>query len=127
MGSTRTGCSASSAGPPLSSSCATAFPILLERGIDPFDADLPLSGFPEAAALDRPPNQPLTDTFLEEIAREYLSIGRGYARAIAAERRVSERTVVSWVEKARKQGILTRVRPGSYGGEIVPKSKRRPA
>lgn len=102
-------------------------PILLERGIDPFDADLPLSGFPEAAALARPPNQPLTDTFLEEIAREYLSIGRGYARAIAAERRVSERTVVSWVEKARKQGILTRVRPGSYGGEIVPKSKRRPA
>ena len=102
-------------------------PVLLGRGIDPFDVDLPLSGFPEAAALDRPSNQPLTDTFLEEIAREYLSIGRGYARAIAAERRVSERTVVSWVEKARKQGILTRVRPGSFGGEIVPKSKRRPA
>ena len=102
-------------------------PVLLERGIDPFDVDLPLTGFPEAATLDRPSNQPLTDQFLEDIAREYLSIGRGYARAIAAERHVSERTVVSWVEKARKQGILTRVRPGSLGGEIVPKSKRRPA
>lgn len=100
-------------------------PLLLARGIDPFDVDLPLTGFPEAATLDRPSNQPLTERFLEDIAREYLSIGRGYARAIAAERRVSERTVVSWVEKARKQGILTRVRPGSYGGEIVPKSKRR--
>ena len=32
-------------------------PVLLERGIDPFDFDLPLSGFPEAAALDRPPNR----------------------------------------------------------------------
>ncbi len=102
-------------------------PVLLERRIDPFDYDLPLTGFPEAAALSRPRNEPLSDQFLEVIAREYLAIGRGYARAIAAERHVSERTVVSWVEKARKQGILTRVRPGSYGGEIVPKSKRRPA
>jgi hypothetical protein len=100
-------------------------PVLLARGIDPFLVDLPLTGFPEAATLDRPSNEPLTDQFLEDIAREYLAIGRGYARAIAAERHVSERTVVSWVEKARRHGILTRVRPGSYGGEIVPKSKRR--
>jgi len=40
---------------------------------------------------------------------------------------VSQRTVVSWVEKARRRGILTRVRPGSYGGEIVPRTKRRPS
>ena len=100
-------------------------PALLERGIDPFEFDLPLTGFPEAAALGRPPNEPLTEQFLEDIAREYLAIGRGYARVIAAERHVSERTVVSWIEKARRQGILTRVRPGSYGGEIVPRSRRR--
>jgi transposase len=67
----------------------------------------------------------LSDPFLEEIAREYLRIGRGYARAIASERHVSERTVVSWVEKARRRGILTRVPPGSFGGTIVPKSRRR--
>ena len=101
-------------------------PALLERGIDPFEFDLPLTGFPEAASLGRPLNAPLTAEFLEQIAREYLTIGRGYARTIAAERHVSERTVVSWVEKARRQGILTRVRPGSYGGEIVPPSRRRP-
>lgn len=101
-------------------------PTLLARGIDPFEFALPLTGFPEAARLDRPTNEPLTDEFLEDIAREYLAIGRGYARAIAAERHVSERTVVSWVEKARRNGILTRVRPGSYGGEIVPRSRRRP-
>lgn len=101
-------------------------PALLARGIDPFDFDLPLTGFPEAATLDRPPNEPLTDQFLEEIAREYLTIGRGYAKAIAAERHVSQRTVVSWVEKARRRGILTGVRPGSFGGQIVPKSRRRP-
>ncbi len=102
-------------------------PALLARGVDPFDFDLPLTGFPDAATLDRPPNEPLTDQFLEEIAREYLTIGRGYAKVIAAERHVSQRTVVSWVEKARRRGILTGVRPGSFGGQIVPKSTRRPA
>lgn len=100
-------------------------PTLLARGIDPFEHDLPLTGFPEAAALAGPANERLTDGFLEEIAREYLAIGRGYTRAIAAERGVSERTVVSWVEKARRRGILTRVPPGSYGGKVVPRSRRR--
>lgn len=101
-------------------------PVLLARGIDPFAYDLPLTGFPEAAMLNRPSNEQLSDEFLEAICREYLALGRGYARAIAAERHVSERTVISWVEKARRRGILTRVRPGSYGGEIVPGSRRRP-
>jgi hypothetical protein len=104
----------------------TGVPALLERGVDPFDFDLPLTGFPEAAELGHPANRPLGDAFLEEIAREYLAIGRGYARTIAGERHVSERTVVSWVEKARRRGILTRVPPGSFGGQIVPKSRRRP-
>jgi hypothetical protein len=104
---------------------ALGVPELLARGIDPFAVDLPLSGFPEAATFSRPINEPLSDVFLEGIAREYLAIGRGYARAMAAERKVSERTVVSWVEKARQRGILTRVPAGSVGGQIVPKSKRR--
>ncbi|MDD2859119.1 MAG: hypothetical protein PHU75_10660 [Candidatus Nanopelagicales bacterium] len=104
----------------------TGVPALLARGIDPFTFDLPLTGFPEAAEFMQPPNAQLSPDFLESIAREYLAIGRGYARAIAAERHVSERTVVSWVEKARRQGILTRVPSGSYGGQIVPRSRRRP-
>jgi hypothetical protein len=102
-------------------------PVLLGRGIDPFDFDLPLSGFPEAAELGRPSNERLSDAFLEEIAREYLATGRGYTKAIAGPRHVSERTAVSWVEKARRRGILTRVPPGSFGGQIVSKSRRRPS
>jgi hypothetical protein len=101
-------------------------PGLLARGIDPFDFDLPLNGFPEAAALGKPSNEALSDQFLEQIAREYLAIGRGYTKAIANERHVSQRTVVSWVEKARRRGILTRVPQGGFGGRIVPKAKRRP-
>jgi hypothetical protein len=100
-------------------------PSLLARGLDPFAIDLPLSGFPEAADLRQPSNEPLSDAFLEEIAREYLAVGRGYAKAISRERGVSERTVVSWVEKARRRGILTPVRQGSFGGSIVPTSRRR--
>ncbi len=102
-------------------------PVMLERGIDPFDFDLPVTGFPEAAELRGPVNAPLSDEFLEDIAREYLSVGRGYARTISQERQVSPRTVVSWVEKARKRGILTRVPQGGYGGSIVPKTRRRPS
>lgn len=102
-------------------------PVLLERGEDPFTFDVPVGGFPEAADLRTPPNERLSDAFLEGIAREYLAIGRGYARTIARERQVSERTVISWVEKARRRGILTRVPQGSYGGQLVPRSKRRPS
>ena len=99
-------------------------PVLLSRGEDPFAFDLPVTGFPEAADLGHRPNSPLTDAFLESIAREYLARGRGYAAAIAAERHVSPRTVVSWVEKARRRGILTGVPQGGFGGRIVPKSRR---
>lgn len=102
-------------------------PGLLRQGLDPFDFEFPLTGYPQAAQLDRPSNEQLSDRFLEEIARQYLAVGRGYARVIAAERHVSERTAVSWVEKARRRGILTRVPPGSFGGKIVPASQRRPS
>jgi hypothetical protein len=99
-------------------------PVMLERGIDPYWVDLPTEGFPEAADLKGPMNARLTDAFLEEIAREYLVHGRGYARAMAAERQVSPRTVVSWVEKARRRGILTRVPAGGFGGSIIPAARR---
>lgn len=100
-------------------------PIMLRRGVDPFSVELPTDGFPESAELGEAVNARLTDEFLESIAREYLVLGRGYARAIAAERQVSPRTVVSWVEKARRRGILTRVPAGSFGGTIVARSRRR--
>ena len=61
----------------------------------------------------------LTDAFLEVIAVRYLRLGRGYAKAIAAERNVSPRTVVSWIEKARERGILTGTSPGSMGGSLA--------
>ncbi|MFM7144764.1 MAG: hypothetical protein ACKOW5_00325 [Actinomycetales bacterium] len=102
-----------------------SIPIMLERGLNPFEVDLPTAGFPEAAELKGPVNAQLSDAFLEEIAREYLIHGRGYARQIAANRQVSPRTVVSWVEKARRRGILTRVPAGGFGGQIVPTNKRR--
>lgn len=102
-------------------------PQLLERGIDPFAYDLPVTGFPDAADMNGRSNRPLGDRFLEDIARQYLAIGRGYAEVIAAERHVSHRTVVSWVEKARRRGILTRVPAGSYGGQIVPEGRRGPS
>lgn len=99
-------------------------PHLLEKGIDPFDYDLPVAGFPQAADLGQPVNERLTEEFLEDIAREYLAHGRGYAKAMAAERHVSPRTAVSWVEKARRRGILTSVPKGAYGGEIIPRGRR---
>ena len=46
-------------------------PSLLARGIDPFTFELPLTGFPEAATLDHPVNERLSDDFLEAIAREF--------------------------------------------------------
>jgi hypothetical protein len=101
-------------------------PTLLERGIDPFTYELPVTGFPDAAELGRPVNERLSDGFLEEIARQYLVVGRGYARVIAAERHVSQRTVVSWIEKARRRGILTSVPQGGFGGEIVRDDARHP-
>jgi len=69
----------------------------------------------------------LTDEFLEDIATEYLAGGRGSTQRIADERRVSRRTVVGWIVKARERGILTPVRPGQFGGELVPREQRRHA
>lgn len=100
-------------------------PRLLAEGEDIYALDLPVSGFPEAAGGPaHDPTGALTDEFLESIAREYLNLGRGYADELSTRFLVSKRTVVSWVEKARRRGILSPVRPGQFGGHIIPMAER---
>ena len=95
-------------------------PALLDAGIDPFDTDLPLTGFPAVATRPRARQRILSDQFLTTIAREYTLRGRGYAASLAEEYVVSPRTVVSWIEKARTRGLLTRpTTPGVVGGQIT--------
>ncbi len=99
-------------------------PALLAKGSDPYMYEFATDGYPDAAYIDHKVTNALSDGFLEEVARQYVEIGRGYARVIANQRGVSKRTVVSWIQKARKRGILSAVRPGQYGGQVVPKSER---
>mgnify|MGYP003945823937 FL=1 len=99
-------------------------PRLIAEGTDPFNYNFPATGHPEASSVDRMSGRQLSNEFLEDVAREYLAQGRGYAAKMAAAHQVSERTAKSWVEKARRRGILTKTRPGSKGGEWVPKSRR---
>lgn len=101
-------------------------PQLLARGEDPFHHDFATHDYPDAANIDRQPRHRLSDEFLEDIARRYVDLGRGYAEIIADERDVSPRTVVSWVEKARARGILSAARPGAISGNVVP-AELRPA
>ena len=93
-------------------------PQLLERGIDAFGFDYPVRGFPDAAEVWRAPSRQLSDAFLLDISRRYLALGRGYARTLASEYNVAPRTVVSWVEKARRRGLLSSTSPGTVGGEV---------
>jgi hypothetical protein len=99
-------------------------PELLSRGINPFEHEYAVNGYPDAAHLGRKQNARLSESFLEDIAQQYLKIGRGYAKEIARVHGVSERTVVSWIEKARKRRILSEVHPGQYGGHIIPTDER---
>jgi hypothetical protein len=101
-------------------------PAMLADGLDPFEQDFPFTGYPHVARQRDLVNGRLTDEFLEDIATEYLAWGRGYAKRMADEHQVSRRTAVGWVVKARERGILSGVRPGQYGGELVPHSRRRP-
>ena len=66
----------------------------------------------------------LTDEFLEDVARQYVIIGRGYSNALAERYQVTPRTVVGWIEKARARGILSSTSSGRAGGEVVARSKR---
>ena len=93
-------------------------PILIENNIDPFDYNYAVEGYPKIASLGQPIKYDLSDEFLHEIATEYLEIGRGYAKEIASRRGVSERTVVSWIQKARSRNILSSVSKGKAGGHL---------
>lgn len=102
-------------------------PALLADGQDPYSFDYPPNGYPDAAEYPRRSHHQLTDAFLEDVARRYLDLGRGYSTAIAAERDVTPRTAVSWIEKARERGILSAGQAGAHGGRINPKSERATA
>lgn len=104
-----------------------AVPRLLASGIDPYTHEFPTDGYPDAAAIIKNATNALSDDFLEQIAGEYVVIGHGYARTIARQRGVSERTVVSWVQKARERGILAQTTPGRRTREVVPREQRRRA
>lgn len=99
-------------------------PQLLAKGLDPFNYEYATHDYPDAADVDQPPHRRLTDEFLEDVARRYVALGRGYAAVIARERDVTPRTVVSWVEKARRRGILSPARSGAAGGVVVPADER---
>lgn len=101
-------------------------PRFLTHGLDPFTQELPVSGFPQVLDESAKVNTRLSDDFLEQVAREYLALGRGYAHALSIEHGVAPRTVVSWVEKARRRGILSPVPKGGFGGQIVSKHQRPP-
>lgn len=99
-------------------------PQLLAAGIDPYRHDYAIDGYPDAAEVAPGRQGRRSDDFLEEVVRQYLTIGRGYARVIAQQRGVAPRTVIAWIEKARKRGILSRARPGQFGGQLVPEGER---
>ena len=95
-------------------------PALLKAGIDPYAFPLPTEGYPEAATAIYLNNKTrLSDWFLEGIVKLYPENGRRYAKKIAVSRGVSERTVVSWIQKARARGIWSKTRPGSRGGALA--------
>jgi len=85
-------------------------PRLIDDGQDPFTTDLPTNDYPEVTQPR--PGPRLTREFLTDIAREYLTAERPYPHTMAAHHGVTPRTIVSWIEKARKLGIL---KPGQRG------------
>lgn len=99
-------------------------PRIIAAGGDPFQGFFPASGFPAASREGDLVGRRLSDEFLEDIAKDYLTLGRGYSRELARQHSVSERTVISWVQKARSRGILTAAPSGRVGGEIVPATRR---
>ena len=82
-------------------------PQLISAGRDIYSHDFAPRGYPDAAELIRAPQRRLSDAFLLDVAQRYVDSGRGYAATLAEHYRVSPRTVVSWVEKARQRGLLT--------------------
>jgi len=99
-------------------------PYLFSQGIDPFLIDFATTGFPQAAEPDVSHQRELTQEFLLSIVDRYLAIGRGYGTVLALEYGVSKRTVISWIEKARKQQLLTSAGRGKVGGIVTEEINR---
>jgi len=76
-------------------------PVLISEGIDIWQAELPF----DARSGADPETGRHTDEFLLHIVEEYERIGSGYAKELSALYGVAPRTVVSWMEKARKRGL----------------------
>jgi hypothetical protein len=90
-------------------------PDLLRQGIDIWKHDLPLHPLTDFGSN----NGRLSDDFLREISKQYLQLGGDYSRIIAAERGVSARTVIGWIQKARDRGLLSPTSRGHVGGELL--------
>ncbi len=101
-------------------------PRLIARGQDPYTWEFPVTGYPEAAIVEKTVGRRLSDEFLEDISREYLEFGRGYVKEMAAAHQVSPSTIASWVHKARTRGIISDTSRGVKGGVWVNKEDRKP-
>lgn len=77
-------------------------PEVLARGEDPLQLEPPTDLWSPAE------RQELSHRFLEEIAEQHKELGYGYANVLAAKYRTTPRTVRSWVERAKQQGIIER-------------------
>jgi len=75
-------------------------PEILAGGGDPFRLEPPIDWWMLEGRRE------LTDEFLAEVSAEYLRLGRGYAKPMAIQYRTTERTIKSWIDKARERGIL---------------------
>ena len=75
---------------------------VIARGGDPLTEPVPLDYWAP------PGRQELTPDFLDEIAEQYHELGYGYANVLARKYQTTPRTVRSWVERAKKIGIIDR-------------------
>lgn len=99
-------------------------PRIIARGGDPYEFEFPSEGFP---GVSQPrPGHRLTEEFLTDIARDYLTAEAPYATTMAQRYNVSPRTVVSWIEKARQRGVLTGSRRASADLTPFPDTEREP-
>ena len=77
-------------------------PVVIAAGSDPLTEPVPMQFWAP------PGRQDLTSGFLEEIAQQYHELGYGYANILARKYATTPRTVRSWVDRAKKIGIITR-------------------
>ena len=75
---------------------------VIAAGSDPLTEPVPIQFWAP------PGRQDLTPGFLEEIAEQYHELGYGYANILARKYATTPRTVRSWVDRAKKIGIITR-------------------